>query len=151
VPNSEKGPERKIPNNQSLTPLLSARSDEATYLVDGIPAARGIAEKAIGIISGRFEKTADVCRGEPTRWILEAMRSDKPYGATDLATYYRLMTLGQYYNGVKDFAAAENRYREALTFHRTIVGEGDPEYGSANAYRPGAQQPRALRRSEFLV
>ena len=37
------------------------------------------------------------------------------------------MSLGQYYNGVKDFAAAENRYREALTFHRTIVGEGDPE------------------------
>ena len=103
------------------------RSDEATYLVDGIPAARGIAEKAIGIISGRLDKTADVCRGAPTKWILEAMLSDKPYGANDLAEYYRLMTLGQYYNGVKDFAAAENRYREALTFHRTIVGEGDPE------------------------
>ena len=103
------------------------RSDEATYLVDGIPTAQGIAEKAIGIVSGRLEKTADVCRGTPTKWILEAMLSDKTYGATELAEYYRLMTLGQYYNGVKDFAAAENRYREALTFHRTIVGEGDPE------------------------
>ena len=105
----------------------AVRSDEATYLVDGISAARGISEKAIGIISGRFDKTADVCRGAPTKWILEAMLSDKPYGANDLAEYYRLMTLGQYYNGVKDFAAAENRYREALTFHRSIVGEGDPE------------------------
>jgi CHAT domain-containing protein len=104
-----------------------ARSNEATYLVDGIPAAQGITEKAIGIISGRLDKTADVCRGAPTKWILEAMLSKKSYGASDLAEYYRLMTLGQYYNGVKDFAAAENRYREALTFHRTIVGEGDPE------------------------
>ena len=103
------------------------RSDEATYLVDGIPTAQGIAEKAVGIVSGRLEKTADVCRGTPTKWILEAMLSDKTYGATELAEYYRLMTLGQYYNGVKDFAAAENRYREALTFHRTIVGDGDPE------------------------
>jgi CHAT domain-containing protein len=103
------------------------RSDDATYLIDGIPTTQGIAEKAIGIVSGRLEKTADVCRGTLTKWIIEAMVSDKAYGAADLAEYYRLMTLGQYYNGVKDFAAAENRYREALTFHRTIVGDGDPE------------------------
>ena len=104
-----------------------ARSNEATYLVDGIPVVQGITEKVIGIISGRLDKAADVCRGAPTKWILEAMLSKKSYGASDLAEYYRLMSLGQYYNGVKDFAAAENRYREALTFHRTIVGEGDPE------------------------
>jgi CHAT domain-containing protein len=106
---------------------LVARSDEATYLADGIPAALGVSEKAIGVISGRLVREENVCRGNPTSWILEAMQSDRPYGADDLAEYYRLMALGQYYNGVKNFAAAEDQYREALTFHRSILGEGNRE------------------------
>ncbi|MEN8261774.1 MAG: tetratricopeptide repeat protein, partial [Pseudomonadota bacterium] len=44
------------------------------------------------------------------------------YGAGDLDRYYRLMTAGQFYNSIKDFSTAADRYREALAMHERILG-----------------------------
>lgn len=108
---------------------IAARADGSTFLADGIPAVMGVIEETIGVLSGRLEVTSAAAPPRHSAAIqrLEAALSDRLYGAGDLQTYYQLMELGQYYNGIKDFAAGEARYREALTIHERLLGVDSPE------------------------
>src|SRR3546814_5082336 len=55
--------------------------------------------------------------------------SGRFFGAGDLDDYQRVMSIGRYYNSVKNFAEAERRYREAVEIHERILGPDDPELG----------------------
>ncbi len=107
--------------------VASSRGD--VYLADGIPAAFGVIEDAIGVISGTRKMGAGESGKTVTSAVrlLEARLSERMYGAGDLQTYYDAMTLGQYYNGLKDFPASETKYREALAIHERLLGAGNPE------------------------
>ncbi|MGH8511623.1 MAG: tetratricopeptide repeat protein [Gammaproteobacteria bacterium] len=104
--------------------VLIARVAGATYLADGIPAVLPVLEQGIGVVSGKLiPSMAGEGRAKSSAVAeLEAKLRGRLYGAGDLGTYYRLMTAGQFYNSAKDFAAAANRYREALALHERILG-----------------------------
>ncbi len=107
-----------------------ARAGSRTYLADGVPAALPAIERAIGIMSGTLtpaQATASQTgRASGVIAALEAALKGRLYGAGDLQTYYRLMTLGQHHNSVKDFASAEKRYREAWSIHERLLGVANP-------------------------
>lgn len=102
---------------------LAAEVNGVTYLADGIPAVLPVLVQAIGTISGTLST-----KGEPGHLKssavqkLEAKLSGQIYGAGDLRTYFRLMSAGQFYNSIKEFITAANRYREALAIHERILG-----------------------------
>lgn len=108
-----------------------ASVEESIYLADGIPAILPPIERAVGGLSGRrdfdatgaAEKSAAVER-------LETLLDGRLFGSGDLQDYDRLLRVAQYYNGLKSFAEAEKRYREALEIHRRLMpgdnsGRGD--------------------------
>lgn len=106
---------------------LVSQIDGRTYLADGIPASLPAIENTIAIISGRKsadEELAEGGRSEAIRQI-EARLRGRLYGTGDLDTYYQLMTLGQYYNSVKDFQTAEKHYRESLAIQEQQLGTGN--------------------------
>ncbi len=108
---------------------LAAQVDGKTYLADGVPAARPVIEEAIGVAAGRLPARAKETPPTVTAAIqrLEAELKGRLYGAGDLDTYYQLMLAGQYHNSVRDFSAAEARYREALTVQQRVLGVDNPE------------------------
>ncbi|MGI9334994.1 MAG: CHAT domain-containing tetratricopeptide repeat protein, partial [Gammaproteobacteria bacterium] len=108
---------------------MLARIDGQTYLADGIPAALPAMETTISALSGRAGPAATDA-GPPTSAAIRRIEIElqsRLYGTGDLETYYKLMTLGQHYNGVKDYVTAERNYREALTIHERLQGVGNPE------------------------
>ena len=108
---------------------LTAQVDGKTYLADGVPAARPVLEEAIGVAAGRLPARAKDAPPTVTAAIqrLEAELKGRLYGAGDLDTYYQLMLAGQYHNSVRDFSAAESRFREALTVQQRVLGVDSPE------------------------
>ena len=109
--------------------VLAAQVDGKTYLADGVPAARPVLEEAIGVAAGRLPARAKDAPPTVTAAIqrLEAELKGRLYGAGDLDTYYQLMLAGQYQNSVRDFSAAEARFREALTVQQRVLGVDSPE------------------------
>ena len=107
---------------------LAAQAEGRTYLADGVPAVRPVLEEAIGVAAGRLPAGAKETPPTVTAAIqrLEAELKGRLYGAGDLDTYYQLMLAGQYHNSVRDFPAAEARYREALTVQQRVLGVDSP-------------------------
>jgi len=108
---------------------LATRVNGTSYLADGIPAVFPVLEQAIGVLSGKRKPKA---AGEAAAKSLalqkfEARFQARLFGAGDLRTYYQLMTAGQFYNSVKDFPTAANRYREALALHERLMGIDNAE------------------------
>jgi CHAT domain-containing protein len=108
---------------------LAAEVGGRTYLADGVPAVRAVLEEAIGVAAGRLAAGTKEAPPTVTAAIqrLEAELKGRLYGAGDLDDYYRLMLAGQYHNGVRDFPAAEARYREALAVQQRLLGADSPE------------------------
>lgn len=118
----------KLRNGDWPYAVLVAEVDGTTYLADGIPAILTVLEDGVGIISERLDEQSAVADGSRSA----ALRKMKTalnlpiYGAGDLNRYYRLMTAGQFYNSIKDFSTAADRYREALAMHERILGVDNP-------------------------
>ena len=110
----------------SYTALIT-RVDGATYLADGIPASLPAIESTLGILSGLLDPASLDSSPNTSAAVrqLEATLKGRLYGTGDLQTYYKLMSLGQYYNSVKDYRTAERQYREALTIQERLLGVGN--------------------------
>jgi CHAT domain-containing protein len=107
--------------------------NDTVFLASGIPAVQPNLEAAIGILSGDVPR--DVAAGGTvgTRSVavqrLEAQLAGRLFGTGDLIDYQQLRRIGQYYNSVKNYAAAEAKYRQALEIHQRLLGVDDPESG----------------------
>ncbi len=107
---------------------LAAPAGDFVYLADSIPSALNVVERTIGVASGRLQPDqAEETTHSAMIRRLEAALGGRLYGTGDLQTYYQLMSLGQYYDGIKDFVNAEKRYREALALHERLMGANNPE------------------------
>lgn len=105
---------------------LATSTDDSIYLADGIPAILPPMERAIGGLAGRIDlESPPATNPSAALERLEALLGGRYYGTGDLETYRRLMSAGQHYNGLKQFAEAEARYREALVVHRRVLPEDE--------------------------
>lgn len=106
--------------------------EDDVYLAEGIPAAQPTLETAVAVLSGTAAPeglTAEPSGSSAAVRRLEAQMGDHLFGAGDLDDYQRLMSVGRYYNSVKNFAESERRYREAVEIHQRILGSDSPELG----------------------
>ena len=60
---------------------------------------------------------------------IETLLAGRLFGTGDLQDYRRLLLVAQYYNGVKNFAEAEKRYRDALEIHTRLLAADSPGRG----------------------
>ncbi|MGR8932753.1 MAG: tetratricopeptide repeat protein, partial [Gammaproteobacteria bacterium] len=99
--------------------------DNTIYLTDGIPAVEPVLEDGVGILSGvkPYVPVSSTGGGEKPKRTAKFFREKDLYGANDIHSYYRLMQAGQFYNGIKDFKTAAERYRQALALQERIVTE----------------------------
>lgn len=105
---------------------VAASSGGSIYLADGIPAALPPMETAVGVLAGRIEPgAAGSAQRSAAVERLEAQLGGRLYGTGDLQVYAQLLRVAQYYNGLKNFAEAEKRYRDALEVHRRLLPDDD--------------------------
>jgi CHAT domain-containing protein len=103
-----------------------AATGSRIYLADGIPAALPPMETAIGVLAGRVDPGAERTASRSAAVErLEAQLGGRLYGTGDLQVYAQLLRVAQYHNGLKNFAEAEQRYRDALEVHRRLLPEDD--------------------------
>ncbi len=107
---------------------LIAEVDGTVYLADGIPAVFALLEQGIGVASGRLQPgTIDAANIRTIAMThIEQRLSGGYYGSGEIQKYYRLMATGQFYNSIKDFSTAAERYREALALQEKILGPDNP-------------------------
>ena len=108
---------------------LSTRIGNSVYLAEGIPAVLPPIEVAVAGLAGGFERMPDTVaqRGRSSAvQDLEARLAGRIYGTGDLQDYRNLLEVAQYYNANKEFAKAEERYREALALHEKLLGPNSP-------------------------
>lgn len=93
------------------------------YLGDGIPAIETVLQEGIGVFSGVNAPTlATKDNGASKYQRFTNIPQDEIYSADDIRSYYRLMRSGQFYNSVKDFKTAADRYRGALALQDRALG-----------------------------
>ncbi len=110
---------------------VAAEASGSVFLADGIPAALPALENMIGGLSGLVpfgEGAASGTRSAAAQRI-ETLLAGRLFGTGDLQDYRRLLLVAQYYNGVKNFAEAEKRYRDALEIHTRLLAEDSPGRG----------------------
>lgn len=87
--------------------------DGSIYLADGIPAVESVLEDGIGILSGVKPRLPTAEAAQHKR-VAKFSREKEIYSADDIHNYYQMMRAGQFYNSIKDFKTAAERYRQAL-------------------------------------
>ncbi|MGH8549776.1 MAG: CHAT domain-containing protein [Methylococcales bacterium] len=107
---------------------LITEIDGTVFLADGIPAVFAILEQGIGVVSGRLnvESIDETSSRSIAMANIEKRLRNVYYGAGDIKQYYRLMATGQYYNSIKDFTTAAQRYLDALALREKIMGAHNP-------------------------
>ncbi len=110
---------------------LAAEVSGSVFLADGIPAALPALENMIGGLSGLQEPGQAAASGTRSAAAqrIETLLAGRLFGTGDLQDYRRLLLVAQYYNGVKNFAEAEKRYRDALEIHTRLLAEDSPGRG----------------------
>ncbi len=106
---------------------MTGAQGSSVFLAEGIPAALPPIEAAIAIAAGR-SAPAPVAQGGRLSAAAEQMQArlgTSLYGGGDIQDYQSLLALAQYFNTVKAFAAAEERYRQALAVHARLVPQDD--------------------------
>lgn len=102
---------------------LITRVEGSIYLADGIPAIEPVLEEGIGVFSGVKKPSSGLKDSIASKYQRFTNFSQEDlYSAGTIRSYYRLMNAGQFYNSVKDFKTAANRYREALALQDRVLG-----------------------------
>lgn len=107
---------------------LITELEGSIYLADGIPAVFSLLEQTTGVVSGHLNPASvdETNIRSIAMTNIEKRLSSGFYGAGDIKQYYRLMATGQFYNNIKDFTTAAERYREALSLQEKILGANNP-------------------------
>ncbi len=98
-----------------------------TYYGDGLPGLLPVIEQAVLTQAGKASGP-DRAMSPAVQSIASDPRLAK-LTAADLTRFLELMEGGAYYNSVKDFIAAESKYRDALLLHESRLGGDNPETG----------------------
>ena len=102
---------------------LITKVEGSFYLADGIPAIEQVLEQGIGVFSGLRQSSSESTNIVTSKYQRISQFSSKDiYSAGHIRSYYRLMKSGQFYNTVKDFKTAADRYREALALQDRALG-----------------------------
>jgi len=103
---------------------LATEVNGRTYVMDGIPAAVTVMERAVGIMAG-LEGAAAVPSGGLSSEI-EVLLDGQMFGASDRLRDERLLRVAQYYNAVRDYPTSEQRYRDLLELRRQFLEPDHP-------------------------
>lgn len=93
---------------------IVASVNGAVFLAEGIPVAMSQIENTIGGLAGAIDRSKIEEAGGSRSSVAERLEAQTKFSIGDLSAFENAMRLGQYYNSIREFAKAEDQYRQAL-------------------------------------
>ncbi|CAO3449725.1 hypothetical protein [Azospirillum argentinense] len=84
------------------------------FLAEGIPVAMSQIENTVGGLAGAIDRSKIEEAGGSRSSVAERLEAQTKFSIGDLSAFENAMRLGQYYNSIREFAKAEDQYRQAL-------------------------------------
>ncbi len=106
---------------------IATEVDGRLFVMDGIPAAAGVMERAAAVMAGL--EAADALSTSGSSGSLQEVQNlldGQLFGADDRFRDERLLRVAQYYNAVHDYPTSEQKYRELLDLRRQFLVADHP-------------------------